>query len=344
MKKLIFITLLLGAFSCERKEGCTDNTADNYDSEAKKDNGTCVFKPICGWENYQISTSTNGFMSHYVTDIEEKGGVLYLILREEFTVTCSGIYKSEDLGKTWVHTFSNCGDFGSQPINLLPISEDTIYAVGSGTTEGSLIVSYNKGDNWEKKMSLYGSQLSDLGFVNSKVGYVSHTYGVSKTDDYGDSWILSLEERPISSLKVFSENAIYALGEDTCYKSGDAGGTWNIILQSEGITTFDFLDKDKGVVGGKNGLYLTVDGGVSWDKIYSKKVNKLSFMNANTIYIITDKGTIAFSVDAGVSWSEVCPQVKNNSFIKATSQGVFTGLSWGSTPSEDGERTGVMKK
>lgn len=43
---LLFTFLLIGtAVSC-KKEGCTDETANNYDAEAKKENGTCTFDPV----------------------------------------------------------------------------------------------------------------------------------------------------------------------------------------------------------------------------------------------------------------------------------------------------------
>ena len=38
---VLSVTLLL--FSCQRKKGCTDSTAKNYDWEAKKDDGTCDY-------------------------------------------------------------------------------------------------------------------------------------------------------------------------------------------------------------------------------------------------------------------------------------------------------------
>lgn len=45
MKKFLFLLLLCMVTiltSC-KKEGCTDSTATNYDKDARKDNGTCIF-------------------------------------------------------------------------------------------------------------------------------------------------------------------------------------------------------------------------------------------------------------------------------------------------------------
>jgi len=46
MKKVIFIALSVLMTSCNKKEGCTNPEATNYDSSAKKDNGSCIFLNI----------------------------------------------------------------------------------------------------------------------------------------------------------------------------------------------------------------------------------------------------------------------------------------------------------
>lgn len=42
-KVFILIFILAGSLISCKKEGCTDSSAVNYDADAKKDNGTCVF-------------------------------------------------------------------------------------------------------------------------------------------------------------------------------------------------------------------------------------------------------------------------------------------------------------
>jgi hypothetical protein len=50
MKKLILFlavgTISVSSLSSCKKKGCTDATAANYNSNAKKDNGSCVYKPL----------------------------------------------------------------------------------------------------------------------------------------------------------------------------------------------------------------------------------------------------------------------------------------------------------
>lgn len=46
-KNLFILIVLFGAIvfsSCSKKEGCTDPSAENYDPNAEKDNGTCLYK------------------------------------------------------------------------------------------------------------------------------------------------------------------------------------------------------------------------------------------------------------------------------------------------------------
>jgi hypothetical protein len=48
MKKQIVITglvLIVSLLGCSKKKGCTDSKATNFDSSAKKDDGSCVFAP-----------------------------------------------------------------------------------------------------------------------------------------------------------------------------------------------------------------------------------------------------------------------------------------------------------
>lgn len=45
-KALLSIVLVLFTFASCKKEGCTDPTATNFDSDAKKDDGTCIYPVI----------------------------------------------------------------------------------------------------------------------------------------------------------------------------------------------------------------------------------------------------------------------------------------------------------
>lgn len=44
MKRILIASLALLVLSACKKEGCTDSVAKNYNSEAKKDDGSCTFE------------------------------------------------------------------------------------------------------------------------------------------------------------------------------------------------------------------------------------------------------------------------------------------------------------
>ena len=54
---LLIITTTLFLFSCTKKEGCTDPAALNFDVDAEKDNGSCVYSPILPPETEPIIPS-----------------------------------------------------------------------------------------------------------------------------------------------------------------------------------------------------------------------------------------------------------------------------------------------
>lgn len=66
MKTKNLFILLIGAVvlsSCSKKEGCTDPSAENYDPNAEKDNGTCVYKTPEPEHNHSHLTFT--FAHHF---------------------------------------------------------------------------------------------------------------------------------------------------------------------------------------------------------------------------------------------------------------------------------------
>ena len=86
-EQLFSFVLLLLIFSGCRKEGCTKEHAYNYDADARKDGGTCRFKPRAG-EEY------GGGICYYIQQIIDASDRYYIVAPEDVSVGaqwgCSG--------------------------------------------------------------------------------------------------------------------------------------------------------------------------------------------------------------------------------------------------------------
>jgi len=142
MKTLRNFTLLLAMAaitltSC-KKEGCTNEQSENYDSEAKKDDGTCV-----PWRNKFLGTysavenCTSGNGSYTLTVSESSAGAVNVILNID-GITISGTVSGNSI---------------TMPNQTVIITGFSFTFSGSGQLSGNILtLSYS---------------ISDSGFANS---------------------------------------------------------------------------------------------------------------------------------------------------------------------------------
>jgi len=82
---LATITLSLGLFSVScQKEGCTDQTATNYDSDAKKDDGSCDYADSEGTLMFHIHSKVGSEDFAYETTYTDENGRSYEFTRVQF--------------------------------------------------------------------------------------------------------------------------------------------------------------------------------------------------------------------------------------------------------------------
>ena len=70
---LMLSFLLIGTVVSCKKKGCTDQTANNFDTEAKKDNGTCTYDEV-EEEEFGLATVTTSAITNLTTMTATSGG------------------------------------------------------------------------------------------------------------------------------------------------------------------------------------------------------------------------------------------------------------------------------
>lgn len=111
ISKYLLFSIVLGGLllsACSKKEGCTDSTANNYDSEAEEDDGSCTFDTTETTNNTTDTTSTNNGNSG--TDTTSTG---------------------------------NNGGEGSATSGILAKYDGTYNVTGTGHNRGTVIISDN---------------------------------------------------------------------------------------------------------------------------------------------------------------------------------------------------------
>jgi len=105
---------MMGFGACKRKEGCTDPTATNFDSDAEKDDGSCTYATIGGGgpTGYTVPTTYN------YTNVTYTGQTVRLLLLKDLTTEmASGTASAASLNAIYFNTNTAYADIAS-PKNL----------------------------------------------------------------------------------------------------------------------------------------------------------------------------------------------------------------------------------
>lgn len=145
-----------------------------------------------------------------------------------FTVSWSGIYKSNDQGESWTMV-NNTEGIGALTVSPDFANDGTVFA-GTGCLDSSILFrSTNKGEEWTQFGSNPGwcnilTLVPSSDYATSKTIFASDQwYGVFKSDDGGASWVNVQPGRYNLAIAVY----LFSSDDETIFVGrGTAGGIW----------------------------------------------------------------------------------------------------------------------
>jgi photosystem II stability/assembly factor-like uncharacterized protein len=217
-------------------------------------------------------TSCNSGLTELFTNQVLPGSNGYL-----YACNYDGVFRSEDNGNSW--TTINSGMELNQITYCLEESSDNVLYAGNAL---GLFRSVNFGDEWTQVTAYEQSQTSSILAIETspmgKIFFGTSGEGLYFSDDGGTTfnqrWIGG-NQYPVTSIKVVSENVIYAT---TCYngaevgdgifRSEDGGDTWEPMNNGLGelaVWNIEFIGDQEFYCGTYHeGIYHTTDGGLTW--------------------------------------------------------------------------------
>jgi len=232
------------------------------------------------------------------------------------------IFQSKDSGNRWDARAVNAGGFSLESINF--VGDKKGWAVGAG----NILHTDNGGATWRQLTRLTGSQLNEVQFVNSEIGYVAGRteWGcvVLRTVDGGSNWQEVYEATRsgyvFGMATLGNRIVVAAINDDHLIRTQDGGATWKIV-DSEMLGASDVTFTFTGigwVVGRRGAFYRSTDQGKTWDRP-ANLPESFNTYDWTSISFAGDKGlavgkngVIAITSDGGASWSECKTNVSEN--------------------------------
>lgn len=279
----------------------------------------------------------------------------------------SGIYRSEDQGKTWIEIASIQGEIIIYKIDTLFIS----------TKYNSILRSDNNGDDWiylgeqpSTPWAIWDIAIDTSGNLwVASPGYVSQNitnpenYNIMKESDKwlqgvyfsidkGLSWVNLTEDNLDFTITSIITNSLGTIITSTYpeyanmyFWSNNYGQTWQEVINGNrppGANSLCFFNDSVAFSGTRNGIYKTSNSGANWTKQptdFNDKVNIINNSPNDLIFAGTDYA-ILYSDDAGTTWQESfdgLPEVptyalltiNNNIHAGGASGGIFKSVDKG---------------
>ncbi len=159
--------------------------------------------------------------------IESFASMKHLLFVSGYMGKKSGIFRSNDVGETWMHITPEKVKEESDDVQTIAVQGGRLYA---GTNDGLVYLSEDMGDSWISiHEGLMHGEVTTLLPINDKTVFIGTSEnGVFRTTDAGDSWVecnTGIINTSVSKLEVIGDKLYTTVGKKIVY-SDDGGDTW----------------------------------------------------------------------------------------------------------------------
>ena len=282
-----------------------------------------------------VWTKVNGPKTGALTALEvDSAGTIYAALGT-LRATGSGVFRSEDDGKTWTLLGNGlpAEGFSVYEYHLLNVNDSILFAgADAGFNQGTgsgLYRSSDHGNSWvdvTPPVPVYPDGLSyrDVFALTSDADgavYCGVNDGIYRTTDFGSTWtaIFGASTRDIV-LAVDSANCVNAIVNNTMLRSSDHGLTWQSNPLSFGaINSLTIAPDGAFYAGGWPLLRRSTDRGQTWDSIGGEwGIHSMTSDNSGAILAGESWWGLHRSTDYGETW-----EIVNQNWYTRTVKSLF---------------------
>ena len=275
------------------------------------------------WNRVQESTCPCGIINLVIHPSEPQTLIAASWLTEE--CGASGIYLSEDGGKTWEYSELE-RDARSEPQHLLVIdnlSGSIVYATADTAEDGErLFISMDGGRSWSRSTLDDSCTALAIHPQDESIAYCAARRDnlLLKTSDTGRSWqtLIKPETGVVKDITFgSSDDKTLFLGGQGLFMSTDDGFSWieysdglgnsRIEVAFESFEPSSLFTENIGEGGGRQ-LFLSSDGGHSWKSLAKEGFYTAFDADHETIYHLGNwhrEGGILISSDRGETWTRI---------------------------------------
>jgi len=299
------------------------------------------------WNNIRLPAQFGAVL--HALEVDPRSPSRWYVGTESENSWLSGVYKTEDAGRTWTMLPGTKG-LAVWSIALWPKNPDVI-AAGTGS---GVYLSGDAGGRWTH-ISPEGDPeirpVVSLAFdpVDADVIFAGTTHLPWKTSDGGKNWN-SIHQGMIDDSDVFSiqvdpgkPERVFASACSGVYGSADGAARWSRLETPKGAFRTHFVALDPAntdivFAGTTEGLLRSSDGGRSWRNVSAESIKSIAFdpwVQGRVFFASTTAGLLV-STDSGATLREINVGFANRNFTSFVGTGfdlyatsVYEGASGG---------------